>query len=450
MFSVSGIYSGLDITSMVTALVNAERAPTESRLNRNEQAYQVELSAVGTLKSSLESFQSQIQSLNSIEGFSPRAFTISDETAMGASVTSAAAQGSYTFTVEQMASRHQLASQAIDGNASIGVGTASFTVNGETFSVTLAAGSDTLTGLRDAINSSADNNSIQAVIINDSDQQRLMLTSRESGADYAISSDFSGLTGGSAALGSFTELQSAQDAMITFGSGASAITVTSPDNTLENLVDGVTIDLKTASTSPVTLDVTLDKEAVKTSIQSFVDTWNTLKTTFDQLTDYNGVSAGALNGDAQTRLLESQLRRELSQLFGDDGDPFRTLGDLGLKTTGTGELSIDNSRLDDALNGNFDELASALAGDSGLMTRLEERLVGFLGTDGALADREKRINESLNDINDDRADLELRLERTQSYYQQQFLAMENLLASLNGTSQWLTNNLTSINNSNNQ
>lgn len=448
MLSVSGLYSGLDVNSLVDALVNAERAPVESRLNRNEEAFKVELSAIGQLQSSLESFQSQIDALNSYENFSPRAFTVSDQAIITASVTSTAAQGSYTFTVDQLASRHQLASQALADDSTVGTGTASFTVNGETFTVTMPAGDNTLSGLRDAINDADDNQSIQAVIINDNGQQRLMLTSLESGADYSINADFSGLTGGTVSLGAFTELQAARNAVVKFGSGASAITITSPDNTLENLVDGVSINLKEISSAPVTLDVSLDKTSVKSSVESFVEAWNTLKSTFDGLTDYNGVSAGALNGDAQTRLLESQLRGELSELLGVDGDPFRTLGDLGIKTTSGGELMVDSQGFDEALNTNFDQLAQVLSGDNGLMTRLEQVLSGYMGADGSIARREDRINESLVDINDDRADLAVRLERTQRYYQQQFLAMENLLASLSGTSQWLSNNLGSANNAN--
>ena len=448
MLSVSGLYSGLDVNSLVDALVNAERAPVESRLNRNEEAFKVELSAIGQLQSSLESFQSQIDALNSYENFSSRAFTVSDQAIITASVTSTAAQGSYTFTVDQLASRHQLASQALADDSTVGTGTASFTVNGETFTVTMPAGDNTLSGLRDAINDADDNQSIQAVIINDNGQQRLMLNSLESGADYSINADFSGLTGGTASLGAFTELQAARNAVVKFGSGASAITITSPDNTLENLVDGVSINLKEISSAPVTLDVSLDKASVKSSVESFVEAWNTLKSTFDGLTDYNGVSAGALNGDAQTRLLESQLRGELSELLGVDGDPFRTLGDLGIKTTSGGKLMVDSQGFDEALNTNFDQLAQVLSGDNGLMTRLEQVPSGYMGADGSIARREDRINESLVDINDDRADLAVRLERTQRYYQQQFLAMENLLASLSGTSQWLSNNLGSANNAN--
>ncbi|MGO0308846.1 flagellar filament capping protein FliD [Endozoicomonas acroporae] len=448
MFSVSGLYSGLDVNSLVNALVNAERAPTEARLNRSEQAYTVELTAVAQLKSSLQSFQTELEKLNSVEGFSPRSANISDDSVIGASVTSVAPEGIYTFTVDQLASRHQLSSAAIAEGETIGTGTASFTVNGETFAITLDAGNDTLTDLRDAINNTTDNTAVQATLINDNGQQRLMLASRESGADYVINADFSGLTGGTVALGAMTELQAAQNASIRFGSGASAIIITSADNTFENLVDGVSVNVKSVSTTPVTLDISLDKADVRSSIESFVSTWNSLKSTFDQLTDVNGVNAGTLTGDAQTRLLESRLRKELSSLVGEDGDVFRTLSDMGLKTTRTGELEVDASRLDKALNNHFDELAVVLAGDNGLMSRLNQRLDSYLGSDGSLAAREDRINEAVNDISDDREDLELRLERIQSYYEQQFLAMENLLASLSGTSQWLTNNLTSINNNN--
>ena len=109
---------------------------------------------------------------------------------------------------------------------------------------------------------------------------------------------------------------------------------------------------------------------------------------------------------------------------------------------------VDSQGFDEALNTNFDQLAQVLSGDNGLMTRLEQVLSGYMGADGSIARREDRINESLVDINDDRADLAVRLERTQRYYQQQFLAMENLLASLSGTSQWLSNNLGSANNAN--
>ncbi|WP_252178625.1 flagellar filament capping protein FliD [Endozoicomonas sp. 4G] len=441
MFSLNGIYSGLDVTAMVDALVEAERAPAESRYARREQAYNVELSAVGQLQSALDELNTQLTSLNSVSKLSPREGSSSHESVLSATVSSSAVAGNYQFYVDQLATHHQAVSNAVASDATIGAGTVSLSVNGQSFSVVVEPGKESLADLRDAINSATDNSGVQATIINENGQQRLMLNSEESGAANAITADFSGLSGGSAALGSLTDLQVAADAIVRFGSGAAAITVTSSDNQLENLIDGVTLDLKAVSSDPVTVNVSLDKDNVKESMQGFVDAWNELQSTLDTLTDYNGATAGPLNGDAQTRTIANQLRSVLSSLFGEDGDPFRTIGQLGLKTTEDGSLTLDTETLDEALANNFDEVAQVLAGEDGLMSRLEEVLATHLGSDGTLETREDRIEEGLSDIEDDRAGLELRLERIRSYHQRQFLMMETILASFSGTSEWLTNSL---------
>ncbi|MGB0361016.1 MAG: flagellar filament capping protein FliD, partial [Endozoicomonas sp.] len=140
----------------------------------------------------------------------------------------------------------------------------------------------------------------------------------------------------------------------------------------------------------------------------------------------------------------------LSNLFGEDGDPFRSLGEIGLETTQTGGLTVNTSKLDTTLNDNFSELAEIFAGEEGLMSRLTARLTPYLESSGSIAQREERLTESISNITDDRADLEARLIRTQEYYQQQFLAMENLLSSLSSTNQWLTNNIASSGTNNQQ
>lgn len=450
MFSINGIFSGLDVNTMVDSLVEAERAPIEARYSRQELAYDIELSALGLLKSAMGTFESRIDNLNNASDLSPRSGSVSNEDALSASVSSAAVPGSYQFYVDQLASRHQMASEGFASDATFGTGTISFEIDANAFSISIPEGADSLGDIRDAINSAEDNTGVQAAIINDGDQQRLLLTSKETGALNTIEADFSGLTGGTAVFSEFTNLQTASDARIRFGSGNSAILITSSGNTLENIIDGVSLDLKAVSTEPVTLVVSHDKNNVKNSIQSFVDAYNELKSAFNTLTRFDGESAGPLTGDAQTRGIENQLRAEISALFGEDGDSFRTLGDLGIKTTRDGMLEIDDTKLDEVLNNNFDGLAEIFTGESGVMNRLKETLNPYLGSDGSITSRENRISEGLDDLADDRADLEARLERVRNYYQNQFLAMENLLASLNSTSQWLTNNLNSLNNNNDQ
>lgn len=448
MFSVSGIFSGLDVNALVSTLVEAERAPSEARYARREEAYNVELSALGQLKSALGNFEAKVSELANSSGLKSRSTTVSNEEILSASASSEAVSGSYQFYVDQLASSHQSASSSFAADASFGSGSVSLTMGAQTFSIDIAAGADSLSDIRDAINEAEDNTGIQAAIINNNGQQQLLLNSEETGAGNTITADFSELTGGTASLDTFSDLQQAADAQIRFGSGVAAITIFSSDNSLENVIDGITLDLKAVSNDPVTVSVERDKDSVKESLQSFIDAYNELKSTLDVLTDFDGETAGPLNGDALTRTLESQLRGEVSSLIGEDGDIFRTLGDLGIETTSDGSLEIDTARLDDALQNNFDELEAIFIGDTGLVTRLQAVIDPYLGSNGTISDREERLNEGIDDIADSRADLEIRLERVRSYYQSQFLAMENLLASLNGTSQWLANNLNSQSNNN--
>ncbi|MDZ4152533.1 flagellar cap protein FliD N-terminal domain-containing protein, partial [Methylicorpusculum sp.] len=64
-----GVGSNLDINSIVTQLVSAEKAPTEKRLNSDEALAQARLSTLGIVKSSVSDFQSSIRALASLSAF---------------------------------------------------------------------------------------------------------------------------------------------------------------------------------------------------------------------------------------------------------------------------------------------------------------------------------------------------------------------------------------------
>ena len=350
---------------------------------------------------------------------------------------------------------HELVSQPMSSSDTVGTGTASFTVNGQSFSVSLTSGS--LTELRNEINGAAGNTGtekITATIETVGGQEQLVLRSDTAGSAYTIIADFSALAGGSVPLGSLTQLEEARDASIRFGSGASAVTLSSVDNTLENVIDGVTLTLKATSANPQTLEVNRDSGALKTLVEGFVSAWNTLESKFDTLTAFNGKDSpsGPLNGDAQTRTLMNQLRRQFGLPFGADGDNVRTLGDMGLSFTSDGQLTLNASQLDLAISSSYEQVVAAFAQpeptasnpETGLVHRLAAVLDPYLGSSGSLKSRETTINEKLTKVADDKEALEVRMAQIREQYQKQFAAMESLLASLKGTSDWLTNNLQNL------
>ena len=183
----TGIGSGLNIGSIVEQLVEAERAPAENRLNSKAYLAESKVSAFGALKSALENFQSKLETLQDPETFSGRKVSVESDAGFTATADTQAAAGSHEVSVEQLASRHKIASAGYtDAQTSVGTGQLTITVNGESFSLDVLTGEDSLESIRNAINEADDNVGVTASIVTDQDGARLVLTSDESGADNAI------------------------------------------------------------------------------------------------------------------------------------------------------------------------------------------------------------------------------------------------------------------------
>jgi flagellar hook-associated protein 2 len=193
-----------------------------------------------------------------------KAVTSSSTSTVTASATTDAAPGVYSLTVNRLAQVHQVASQGFsDPNSTI-------TVNGT---------NNTLQGLANAINASGGD--VSATIVNTgaaTNPYELLLASKKSGAANAITitNNLAADNGGAVKPLLTTTGQAAADASVTLGSGAGALTVSSPTNVVNGLISGVTLNLVAAnSTTPVTLTVANDTTAATKAVQAFVDAYNT-------------------------------------------------------------------------------------------------------------------------------------------------------------------------------
>ncbi|MGI9280198.1 MAG: flagellar filament capping protein FliD [Endozoicomonas sp.] len=451
MFTVSGFNSGLDVNAMVSSLVQAERAPKESQITRSRNAYNVELTALGSIQGAIDTFQSAVAKLNSTDSFQARTTTLSDADAMTVIAGSASVKGTYQLQVNALASSHSIVTDTFQDADTFGAGSLQVNLGSESFNITLDSSNNTLTGIKDAINSASDNPGVQATIINDGSGKRLLLTSNKSGAANSVSVDSSALTlGGSdkALTTGISELSPARDAEIVLGEGAGQIIIKSADNSFENLIDGVTIDVKKVTSGSVTLQIAENPSVAEDAIKEFVDAYNALINKVNELSLYQpGQDAAALVGDATVRSLQSQLRRIISDNPG-TGD-IKMLADLGIKTQSDGTLSISSSQLSDTVNNNFSELSSFFSGGSGIAGKLENLLDAYNKSDGIFKDRMDTLNKNLTKLDDERSALNARMETFEQFLRNRFLAMETLVGQLNATSQYLTNNLAGLNNNNN-
>ncbi|WP_439889033.1 flagellar filament capping protein FliD [Pseudomonas sp. MBLB4123] len=458
MAGIPGLGSGIDINSIVGAMINAEKAPKEAQLARLEKDSVTKFSALGQLKGALSEFQTAMKDLNSLALFEKRSATSSNTSALSASASKTALAGSYQMTVERLASSSKVATAALasdfaasaDGKLTVKLGAADAGVE-----VDIASG-DTLVQIRDKLNTALKDKGITANVINNpaDGQSRLVLNAKETGAGKDISIETADAALAGLALDGSVQstgngagyLQQAADAEFT----VDGLALKSPSNTVDNAIPEVTLTLvgKTEADKPLTLKVDQDKSGVTANIKKFVDAYNKLIKTSNELTSVTRVGEdkppviGGLVGDATVRTLLSAVRNELVSPAEQGG--VRVLADLGITTQKDGTLKVDDTKLSKALTDNFDAVGSFFTGDTGLMSRVDKRIDGYIQTGGVLEQRMKGLEATRSDIKEQSANLARRVAQMQTRLFAQFNAMDALVGRLNDTSARLAQALGSL------
>lgn len=451
--SSAGLGSGLDINSLVSQLVQAERAPASGRLTTRETRVSSKLSAYGTLKSTIAEFQESLKKLKKIETFQNRSAKVSDESLLKATGGTTATPGSYRVIVESLAQTQKLASDAYAGSSTVvGTGQLQFSANGKSFNVDITAANNTLAGIRDAINGATGNPGIKASIVNATTGSHLVITAAGSGTAEGMTIAVSGATGSlsdlayNPAAGSnpMTVQVAASDARIDLD----GFKITSATNVFSNAIDGVTLTAaKVDLATPVDITVANDSAASKTAVDQFVSSYNKLQSKLNEMTSYNATtkSAGQLQGDSLTSRLASQLRNELNTaLSGVDAD-LDTLTELGITSAAkTGTLSVNSSKLDKLVSERFEDVAALFTGDNGLAARMNKMLDAFSGSDGSIAARTKSLQGEQKSLATQREALDLRMTQLESRYMKQFTALDTMMSSLASTSAFLSQQLATL------
>lgn len=455
--TTSGIGSGIDINDLVTQLVAAEREPVETRLDSRETEYQAQLSGFGLLKSALSDLSRAVDGLKRTSTFDGRVATSSDEEVFTATATGSGASGKFDVKVERLAESQKLFSEGYaDADTAVGTGTLTIDVNGSAFDVSIGAGSNTLNGIRDAINGASDNTGVTATIVNVDDgiggtQSKLVLTADQTGSDGQFTvtvDDHDGTdtdTGGLSRLvhGANASTQAAVDAQISIDDQ----TVTRSTNTISDAIEGITFNLVTAKPGEsLVLTVSSDTQAAKTAINDFVDTFNGVVDLINSSTNYDVATGetGALFGDATVRGLESSLRNALGVQVRGISDTLGSLTELGVRTDQEGKLSINQGTMDAALAQNPDSATALFTSTGGVASRVESILNAFADTNGTIDSRIDGLNSGITDISNQRANLERRMQSLQDRLTAQFTAMDVLVSQLRTTGDFLTQQLAGL------
>ncbi|MBN7771309.1 flagellar filament capping protein FliD [Marinobacter daepoensis] len=460
MASISsiGAGSGLFTNDLLNQLVQVERAPTEARLNRREAETQAKISAFGMIRSALEALKTPMEALSQPDSMRSYTSSSSNESVVGVSVDSSTAnRGSYTVDVQQLAQAQSLASAAFADRdtTALGSGTLSLTVGGVTTDIEIDGSNNTLQGVADAINDA--NAGVSAGVVDTGDGYRLVLSSDSSGTANEMSisvSDDDGNNTDSGGLSQFVfdgttsnmeQTVAAKDAILDIN----GIQVTRSTNTIENVVDGVTFDVLATGVS--TVKVTQDEEAVVQKVQDFVDKFNALQDQIKKVAGYNAETetGGLLNGDSTIRAIQSDLRQQLTKIpAGLEDSPIRMLADIGITTDpASGKLEFDQSVFKEKLGENPEAMTALFAESEqggGIAAQMVASAERFLGSDGLLANRTEGLGEALQEIEDQRFELDDRIAAFEKRLIQQFSAADQLIAQIQSTGNFVQQQLAAL------
>ncbi len=225
------------------------------------------------------------------------------------------------------------------------------TVNGSFEKSVTISSTNTLQDVRDAINALGIN--LKATIINDGSNNpyRLSITSTKSGV---VGRMVIGNTVNSLNLNASV---AAQNATLIMGdpTAENALFVASSSNTVSNFIPGVTLALKTASSTPITLSITSDPTAITAGIKDFVDKYNkAIASVNDQLTyDSTNNTSGPLFGDSTVMQLQQQIYNTINRTVTGVSGNIKSAGQVGLNLALDGTLSLDTTVLNSALSTNL-------------------------------------------------------------------------------------------------
>ncbi|MCP5274208.1 MAG: flagellar filament capping protein FliD [Burkholderiales bacterium] len=398
MLSTPGIGSGLDINGIVSQLMAIERRPL-TVLDAKEARQQTQLTAFGTLKGALSSFQSSLSTLTSPANFSAISASLADTSLASVSANASAITGSYDVEIQTLAQSQKLKSDNFaSSSTSIGSGTLTIqfgTYNGGTFtlnpqkaaqSIAISPVDSSLAGIRDAINQS--DAGISASIVNDGSGDRLVIASKDTGISNALkitvsdddgnNIDNTGLsqlaydasTGGTANL---SETVAASNATMVID----GIPISKASNKITDAIEGVTFNLLKAEIgTTTTLNITRNTTSIEKSISSFVDAFNDLNQTITDLSKYNAETkqASILTGDFTVRSLQNQLRNALSEPLKTAGGGLSILSEVGISFQDDGSLKFDSSKLTDIVNDTSKDISSLFAS----VGKTSDSLVSFV------------------------------------------------------------------------
>ncbi len=399
-----GAGSGIDTNNLVKQLTSIERAAPQERIDNKRDTAETQISDFGILSGALSTLKDAASTLVDPEAlFSKSASFTESDALVPVSLDTDIQPGTYAFTVAEIAQSQSIAFAGFaDPTDTVGEGTLTFNfgswardsgteiINGaftqdttqDSVTVTIDSSNNSLNGLREAINDADfgvsasvvfDGTDYHLTILADSgEQKQLEITASEAGGsptntdgnDLSRFAFNTGVTSFEAA-----ETQRGQDAELTIN----GLTVFRSTNTIDDVVEGLTLDILQATTTNEVVSVTVsdDKDFAEQNVRAFVDAYNAFLEAVDpifginEVEDEEGNSAtvvGSLANDGLAKSTLTQIRSLIaSSIPGLTDSNLTSLANIGIRTELDGTISISETDFTSAFADNFEDVQKLLS-----------------------------------------------------------------------------------------
>jgi flagellar hook-associated protein 2 len=460
--SAPGVGSGLDVNGIISQLVALERKPIQ-QIQSQIGGLQSSISAWGQIKSGLAKLQDAAAKLLDTSLWQRNTATSSNENSLSVRTSGGAMAGSYQVSVQALAQAQSVRTATgfaagtplgLEGRLEFTRGTwsgGSFSAGGTPVSVTVTA-TDTLSDIATKVNQA--NAGVTAVVVRSGGQENLVFKSSQTGASqgfeiraYDANDDL--ITDGTTGLGALSYFNNgggivgltlsaaAQDAVLDID----GIAVTSASNTFSDTIAGLTLEAKSITPSPATVNVRSDTAAMAEAVKAFQTAFNELSKTIKDLTraDPTGQGNGPLRGDQAAIGILTMLRNYAGAQV--PGSGVTRLSDIGVSFQRDGSLSLDGARLDAAL-ANPDQVRNLFGeATSGIARRMREFARGALASGGSAMARERTLKDTVARKNKEIDRIEERVARSEQLLRAQYTALDTKMAQYTGLSNFISQQL---------
>ncbi|MDK9700651.1 MAG: flagellar filament capping protein FliD [bacterium] len=375
--NLSGLSSGIDWQQLIDLQIELKSA-TLNTLSTKRSNEQRKLTSWNSIENALDTLKSAANTIATSSGFVAKATASSDSTIVSLNADETAVNANHSIIINQLARTEveMHAGWADDDTTAVNSSgidqTFSYIYDGDTVTITIPTGT-TLEGLVGLINGDSDNSGIVASIINDGSGSatayHLILSGESTGADYDISFNDAGTTlgptGNEFKTATFTETQSAQNSQFRLDGVPPASWIESSSNDVSDALPGVTLHLKATTATPVSVSISQDNSTIKLRVQRFVEAYNAAVEQTKMFSSYDTETktSGVLLGDANLATVQGNLQSIVSSAFGGmpGGSNYTSLASIGIIPSGEGELTVDSTALEDALNASISDVTALFA-----------------------------------------------------------------------------------------